>query len=68
MSAHWGGQPRRGCLPSGCLHIGVCPGVGGSLPGGEVLPRGCTPPSVDRMTDACENITFPQLLLRTVIK
>ena len=25
------------------------------------------PPPVDRMTDACENITFPQLLLRTVI-
>ena len=24
-------------------------------------------PLVDRMTDACENITFPQLLLRTVI-
>ena len=23
--------------------------------------------NVDRMTDACENITFPQLLLRTVI-
>ena len=41
---------------------------------GECLPRegvsagGCTPPNpVDRMTDACENITFPQLLLRTVI-
>ena len=25
-------------------------------------------PPLDRMTDACENITFPQLLLRTVIK
>ena len=25
-----------------------------------------TSPSVDRMTDTCENITFPQLLLRTV--
>ena len=24
------------------------------------------PPTVDRMIDACENITFPQLLLRTV--
>ena len=32
-------------------------------------PLPCTPPpTVDRMTDACENITFPQLLLRTVIK
>ena len=32
----------------------------------------CTPlchtwPPLDRMTDACENITFPQLLLRSVI-
>ena len=26
----------------------------------------CTLPPVDRMTDACENITFPQLLLRMV--
>ena len=25
------------------------------------------PPPVERMTDACENITFPQLLLRTLI-
>ena len=42
---------------------------------GGWLPRGCLPgesaqggydsPPVDRMTDACENITFPQLLLRT---
>ena len=30
------------------------------------LPRGVHLPPVDRMTDACENITFPQLLLRTV--
>ena len=35
---------------------------GGCLPGGVHLP----PPPVDRMTDACENITFPQLLLRMV--
>ena len=34
---------------------------GGCLPGGVHLP-----PPVDRMTDACENITFPQLLLRMV--
>ena len=36
----------------------------GFLPGG-CLPEGCSPP-VDRMTDTCENITFPQLLLRSV--
>ena len=28
---------------------------------------GQTLPLLDRMTHACENITFPQLLLRTVI-
>ena len=30
-------------------------------------PRPLTPPPLDRMSDACENITFPQLLLRTLI-
>ena len=40
-------------------------GGGGVLPGGLCLAGMCTPPPVDRMTDACENITFPQLLLRT---
>ena len=50
------------------------PGQEGVCLGGW-LPRGCLPgesaqggydsPPVDRMTDACENITFPQLLLRT---
>ena len=27
--------------------------------GESVWSEGCTPPPVDRMTDACENITFP---------
>ena len=49
-----------------CLGI-VCPvGVsacGGCLPGGMY-----TSLPVDRMTDACENITFPQLLLRMVTR
>ena len=43
---------------------GVC--SGGDLLRGCVCPGGYTP--VDRMTDACENITFPQLLLWTVKK
>ena len=30
-------------------------------------PHPPPPPAVDRMTEACENITFPQLMLRTVI-
>ena len=29
-------------------------------------PPPCMPPPVDRITDACENITFMRLLLRTV--
>ena len=62
----WGG----GCLPRGCL-------PGGGLPGGGVCLGGCLPrrgvhplPPVDRidtrLTHAWENITLPQLLLRTV--
>ena len=31
------------------------------------LPRGCTPPPCGQ-TDTCKNITFLQLLLRTVIR
>ena len=57
-----------GCLPGGgCLPArrGVClPGgcwSGGCLPAGGGPGRGCG------QTDTCENITFPQLLLWTVI-
>ena len=39
-------------------------GGGGLCPGGSA--QGGTPP-VNRMTDACENITLPQTTLRTVI-
>ena len=76
-SSHLGG----GCLPArwGCL-----PAQGGVwLPGGICLlgeggvclpARGCLPASQRvytfpcGQTDTCENIIFPQLLLRTVIK
>ena len=68
----WGCLPR-GCLPGGCLPSRVCLGV--CL--GVCLPRGCTPPAhrmlgykqppVNRITDRCKNITFPQLHLRNVI-
>ena len=55
-------SPRGGCVREGvCVRGDGCPG--GVCVGGG----GCFTP-VDRMTDACENITFPQLLLRTVIK
>ena len=60
----WGCLSRGwGCLPRGVSATGggVCPGggvcLGGSLPRGGVYQ---TPP-VDRITDACENITLPQL-------
>ena len=63
-----GGVCPGGCLPRGCLPRGcVCPG--GCLPGGvsaqgDVCQGGVSPvhahPPVNRMTDACENITLPQ--------
>ena len=62
----------RGVCPEGGW--GVCPGGGGVCPGGlsgwgGCLARGCTASlPVERMTDACENITFPQLMLQMVIK
>ena len=44
-----------GCLPRGCL------------PKGGVCPRGVhLPLPVNRNTDRCKSITFPQLRLRTV--
>ena len=66
-----------GCLPKGvpawggCLGGGAC--LGGCLPGGGVLSRGgrvYTSPHLwtEFLTHACVNITFPQLLLRTVMK
>ena len=76
-SAQGGVCPERGCLPGGCLLRGVCL-PGGCLPKGVFayvgvclwgmcLPGGgCTPPPVNRITGRCKNITFPQLLLRTV--
>ena len=57
-------------LPSGggvsAQGMGVC--LGGFLPRG-CLPRGVytSPLWTEFLTHACENITFPQLLLRTVI-
>ena len=63
----------RGCVSA--QGVCVCPGGvsagGGVCPGGVFLvgclPGGCLPqcmlgytPPVNRMTDACENITFPQ--------
>ena len=51
---------RLGCV---CVQVCVCMYV--CVQG--VSGRGVYTPLVDRMTDACENITFPQLLLGTVI-
>ena len=67
----------RGCLPRGmCAEGCVCPrgcmsAQGGVYPGG-CLPQcmlGYTPPPpswTEWLTHRCGNITFPQLLLRTV--
>ena len=50
----WGVSARRGCLARG----GVC--LGGVCLG-SVCP-------LNRITDRCKNITFPQLRFRAVIK
>ena len=49
--------------PGGCMPRGfVCVSRGGVCPGGS------TPPWTEFLTHGCENITFPPLLLRTVMK
>ena len=57
---HWSGRRGGGGV---CLG-GVCPGVGVFLAGGggvtAPVHAGIDTPPVNRMTDACENITFPQ--------
>ena len=65
------------CIPVGCVPSAAVWGVsaaglpkgGGSARGCLPRGRGCLPRAVclPRMTDACENITFLQLLLRAVI-
>ena len=69
-----GGVYLGSVLLGGVCHVGVCCGV--SAQGG--LPRGCLPrgvyhsmqwgrpPWTEFLTLTCENIAFPQLLLRTV--
>ena len=74
MSAR-GCLPRRVCLPEGVSAQGQCVCQGGVYPG-RCLHRGCLlggvcwgctpPPPVNRITDRCENITFPKLHLRMV--
>ena len=52
---------------SGCLGRGGCVGGGVCLGGaGVCLGVYTSPPPVNRITDRCKNITFPQLHLRTV--
>ena len=59
MAVLEGGRGTGGVSARGVsAQEGVCPG--GCLSGVYTSPP-------DRMTDVCENITFPQLLLRTVI-
>ena len=58
---------------SGRLSCHARPSPATYAPPPPCTPLSCMPPfathaPVDRMTDACENITFPQLLLGTVKK
>ena len=61
-----GGCMPRGCLPGGCLPGGCLP-RGVSAQGGVCL-GGVYTPCPHGLTDTYENITFPKLLLQTVIK
>ena len=57
----------RGVFPWGSAWGGVrVSALSVSVPGGVFLGESAPPSPVDRTTDACENITFPQLLLLTV--
>ena len=56
------------CIPVGCVPsaaVAVCLVELGICTGGSVCPGGVHPPG---HIDTCENITFPQLLLRTVTR
>ena len=64
------GTLKQECIPVGCVPPaavavpGGSPGRGGlqapgTPPGAD--PPADTPPPINRMTDACENITLPQL-------
>ena len=60
------------CIPVGCVPSAAVAVLKGSVSGqGEgcvCLPRGMyTSSTVNRITDSCKNITFPQLRLRTVV-
>ena len=66
-SKYWGVSACLGglCLPRGCLPRWVS--AQGDVSAWGCLPRGVyTTPLVHTITDRCKNITFPQLLLRTV--
>ena len=56
VTLSWGVSAHRGVSDPERV---VC-SWGVSVPGGKCLPHTTTPP-VNRMTDACENITLPQL-------
>ena len=59
-----GGCVSRVCVCPGCVCVrGVCVqgGAGGCLPSWVAAPVHAGIPPLDRMTDACENFTLPQL-------
>ena len=55
-----------GCVPSAAVAVWGVSAWGGGVRGGSVQRGVYLPPLTDFFTHACENITFPQLLLRTV--
>ena len=59
--------PPPRCIPPGCSPLWIQTSLLMQTPSAECRPHGCRPPPpnadpppVDRMTEACENITLPQ--------
>ena len=62
---------KQECIPVGCVPPALPPGtrhpLGPGTPRNQTPLVPGTPPHVNRITDTCKNITFPQLRLRAVI-
>ena len=63
-TVHCNGHLGVGCLPGGCLPRGCLPGE--CIPACNGADTPLLQPWTEFLTHACENITFPQLLLQTV--
>ena len=58
---------QQECIPVGCVPSAAVTVSGGWVSRGVCVCPGGVHPPVNRITDRCKNITFPQLRLRTII-